>query len=278
VVNRRGCGILCQWTKSTSGDTGSLLLKLTIFPLMKGVMNATERDLKAAVSFCGRAALASGLVLLAGLIIEVRLAFLHLPYDSPWEIWGQVSANILVACGVGGELLFSHLGSTAQGELLRRTEDKLANATLELTRLQERLAPRRLSPAQFAAFQKLKGKLTTVSVAHEQDSETFEFAAKICAALEAAGIKTNLFPRSMLVRRSANSLYDPRFDPSTSPTDFDWEPLKSVLNEAEIPFEPALHVPHDVAQIANDFPMIVLGSKPWPEPSSAARAGSTQTE
>ena len=61
--------------------------------LINGVMNATDDELRESVESCERAALCGGVAVVAGLVVEVVLAFHHAPFDSFEGIWGAVVAD-----------------------------------------------------------------------------------------------------------------------------------------------------------------------------------------
>lgn len=84
--------------------------------------------LEAAVSLCESSAVYCGGVVFLGLIVEVIIAVMHPSYNSLWEQWGSVFADVLVASGVLGEILFSARSNTCQGELIRRSNVKLQEA------------------------------------------------------------------------------------------------------------------------------------------------------
>jgi hypothetical protein len=173
-------------------------------------MNATDGELKDAISSCETwAELCTGAVV-AGLVIEVILAVLHPSFDSFASIWGAVIADSLVALGVLGELLFSAKGSRCQTELRRRSEIAVATSierAAEATKIAEeerharvkletQLQPRSLNQEQWDLIHGLRGKLTSVNIASETDAETCWFAGQIRDAFFSAGICVGMYRRA----------------------------------------------------------------------------------
>jgi len=113
---------------------------LSAFRLTNGVINASDEDLGHSSESCERWAVGSALAVIVGLVLEVGIAFTHPPFDSFGEHWGSAIADILVALGVAGEVLFSRMGSSRQNELTRRSSDKLANAEFLAMDAQRKLA------------------------------------------------------------------------------------------------------------------------------------------
>ena len=174
-------------------------------------MNATDDELRESVKSCERAALCGGIAVVAGLVIEVVLAFHHAPFDSFEGTWGAVIADSLVALGVASEILFSRLGFSRQYELQRRSDEIVAEAktiaaqaneraaelaretaTLQwqLEQQRQKLAQRLLSPEQKAAMiSALRGKLSEVMLVIQNDPEANAFAMQLMTVLAEAGVK-----------------------------------------------------------------------------------------
>jgi len=88
----------------------------------------------------------SAAVLIVGLGVELVCAII----DEHGKFW-SVLANIFVFGGVGGEVLFAHVASTAADALLtgqrRHTAEayeRAAKAELETERMRQKIAPRRV--------------------------------------------------------------------------------------------------------------------------------------
>jgi hypothetical protein len=105
----------------------------TPFPawrLPNGINKASDGDLERSTSSCERWAIASGLLVVLGLIVEAVVAFIHPSYDSPVETWAPFIADTLVALGVAGEVLFTMMSSRRHSELLIRSNAKLTDAIM----------------------------------------------------------------------------------------------------------------------------------------------------
>jgi hypothetical protein len=140
------------------------------------VNSATDLQLELAASACETLALISGSLVVAGLVAEVIEATLHLQRYPFFDRWGAVIADVPVAAGVFGEILFSKKGAACQSELQRRSKAALADATekaaranqkaeeaqLARVKLEVQLAPRFLTKEQIAVLQTLKGQVAAV--------------------------------------------------------------------------------------------------------------------
>jgi hypothetical protein len=73
-------------------------------------------------------------------IAEVALAIAHPPYDSFCERWGATLADVLIAIGIGGEILFSMMGTRCQTEMRNRSNKKVAEAIERAAKAEEELA------------------------------------------------------------------------------------------------------------------------------------------
>lgn len=116
-------------------------------------MNKSDDELKRDVSrFHGFAEWGAWIVV-AALIAEVAVAFLLNDREYPLTVrWASIGANAFIAAGVAAEILFGRKASSAQDELQRRADIRVAEANarakqaeLELARLQ---APRLLTVSQ----------------------------------------------------------------------------------------------------------------------------------
>jgi len=86
----------------------------------------------------------SGAVVILGVVLEVLLAWQNPPYGSWLEHWGPVVCDAMVAGGVVGEILFATRAGACQGELTRRTNERLADAVGRASRLELYTMPRSL--------------------------------------------------------------------------------------------------------------------------------------
>lgn len=136
-------------------------------------------------------------MVIAGLALEVGLALLHLEAGSYWGWWGPVVADSLVAIGVMGEVLASARMTLCQGELTRRSNDRLgeaqkraAAAELLAERLRSQFTWRRLSSAEKVALQDELSRAEGASVVITfggDDPEASTFAHEIGSTFKLAG-------------------------------------------------------------------------------------------
>jgi hypothetical protein len=76
---------------------------------------------------------------IGGLVLEAALAFWHPPYGSMLGRWGVFTTDAMIALGVFGELRLSHRVRVLQGELDRRSSERLAEAALEVELLRAQI-------------------------------------------------------------------------------------------------------------------------------------------
>ena len=189
----------------------------------KSVMNASDGELDGVISSGERLAGWSALLIVAALVAEAMLVFVPLcPLRT--KITAFVT-NSLIALGVFGELFFHKRSSLAQGELTRRSNDRLgememaagfanesaamaneraaesiaaaeiarvtaATAILEQERLREALSWRRLSKAQIAQLVAALPATAPVPFAirhNGADPEATAYASDLTAAFRMAG-------------------------------------------------------------------------------------------
>jgi hypothetical protein len=212
----------------------------------------------------------SAYVLVAGLVLELINAIIW--YKGP-ETLAEMAAVLLIVSGVWGEIFFGHKARIAGDKQLAQYEARTAEAKHETERLrnenlllQERLAPRSLSNAQFDVLQTLKGKFTAINIAAEVDGETGDFMLQICRALEAAGIAVGTYSRDPTLRGFGNMVCVVGEPSEDSPA---CDLLASTLEAAGIPIEQKLPwLPLDIRSRAPaNVPMICIGVKSWPAPS-----------
>lgn len=97
--------------------------------LKNGVISASDGDLDGAVSWLEASEIVFGVAVFLGVALEVVIASVNPPYDSPLERWGPVFADGLVALGVLGEIIASARITLCQGEMTRRSNLRLEEAT-----------------------------------------------------------------------------------------------------------------------------------------------------
>jgi ribosomal protein L29 len=135
------------------------------------------------------------LLILLGIVIEIGL-LLWFPHD-PAERLAAVIANALIGVGLAVEYIVILRAVVAGGEATRLSDEKIAEsnrqaaeanqmaaeANLELARLRMQLAARSLTKEQFDALQELRGKISSVNVCTETDSEPTWFGSVVASAL-----------------------------------------------------------------------------------------------
>lgn len=97
--------------------------------LPNGTINATDTELDGASSSCELWEWGCAGLVVAAVSAEIIIAWLHPPYDSPFNEWGSTLADAVIAIGIVGEVVFSRLDARIQTELRRRSNEKLASAT-----------------------------------------------------------------------------------------------------------------------------------------------------
>jgi len=160
---------------------------------MNGVMNATKDELDAIVSSGERLAGWCALLIVAALVAEAILVFVSL---SPLGVKiGAFVTNSLIAAGVFGELFFHKRSSHAQGELLRRSELKVAElnalaAQLRLDLEKERRvhAGRVVTPEVIENLKTLKGVVPWITLIEGTSTESSWFSHDLMMAFIEAGI------------------------------------------------------------------------------------------
>jgi hypothetical protein len=166
---------------------------------MNDFINATNKQLEdSSESREHRAFRFAGLVIL-GLVSEVAIAIAHPAYDSFWDRWGSVFADVLVAVGVAGEVLFGRMGHRRDAELQKRSKkllaeanERAAKAELETEWLKSQFAWRRLSPDSIKlisdtldGFQKMSVMITFVG----NDPESNNFSHELGTVFKKNGWK-----------------------------------------------------------------------------------------
>jgi len=239
---------------------------------MNGLINATDKQLEDSSDSCERWAFKfAGLVIL-GLVAEFMIAVCHPEYGSFWERWGSVVADVFVAIGVAGEVLFGRMGHRRDTELQRRTKQSLSDAVtnageandratkaeVELARLQVQLSPRTLSKEQYEALQALNGKVSAVILSAAGDFETTRFSREIEKAMKDAGVSVTLCGNRMGLSTSGIHIVLP--NPAS---DFRQEPLYSAFKNvdpstgcSDRSISPLPDLP--------EIPFIIIGEKPSP--------------
>jgi hypothetical protein len=125
-------------------------------------------------------------VVIAGVIGEFIIAARHPPYDSRLGQWGPAFGDLLVALGVAGEVLASVVSHLCQGELTRRSNEKLA-------KIKEYAVWRTLTNEERGAIlQSLRATGIKASVRFSllaNDPESLYFAGQLAIPFHLAGWK-----------------------------------------------------------------------------------------
>jgi hypothetical protein len=194
----------------------------------------------------------------------VILAGIHPSYDSFWERWGSVVSNSLVALGVSGEIQFSRMAFRRDKELKRRSDEKVAETTklaeeaqLERVKLEERLAPRRMTKEQYDKLQALRGVVDAVNITSMSDFEATRFAAQLAKTLRDAGIDAKI--HSQRIGLAWTELY------VVLPTlaDFRADPLYAALKDAGFTVGCGARVQPSLSMgdLPSGIPVIMVGQK-----------------
>jgi hypothetical protein len=135
--------------------------------LPNGIINAGKEELERSIGSCERWGWFGGGLVVMGVAGEVAIAAYHPSYDSFLEQWGSAIANGFVAIGVAAEILFGRMAGLRQSELIRRSDEKAAEAnarTAELQkenlRLRAAISWREIAPAD---LQRLTALLASVA-------------------------------------------------------------------------------------------------------------------
>ena len=226
-------------------------------------MNIRDRFFEYVSSNEKRAELGA-LAVLAGLLIEVFLAFKFRTHKSFEEEWGPVLADVLIATGIYAEILFGRRASGESAKKVSEANERAAKADLARVELEKKLRARSISKEQYETLEKLKGQISEIRIAFDNDPEPIWFAQLLASVLLKIGITVSLLPRDPGFKSSANILCDKRAfsNPDGAPTG---EPLAAIFNEAGIPVAILAGYPMDLrGEWSDDVPMIVIGSRVLP--------------
>lgn len=127
------------------------------------MIKASDSEIEKSIESCERWEwFGSGLVVV-GVIAEVAIAATHPPYDSFWEQWGSSVAGSLIAIGVALEIKLGQMAGLRQGELRRRSEEKVVEANMRAAtalegakrayqRAIENAEPRQINASEFKKY------------------------------------------------------------------------------------------------------------------------------
>jgi hypothetical protein len=184
------------------------------FRLKAGVVNGTDAELETVWAACGELAKCAGALVVGGLLFEVYIASINPAFNSPLERWGSVVADALIAIGVLLEILFTARGSSCQGELQRRSNVRLSEATRQAGEANERAAHlqkmtawRHLTPQQVKTFQEqVRGKVAYLDLLVEwerADPEAYSYGCELTLMFRQLGARS--------IRCGPSSYIGPRF-------------------------------------------------------------------
>lgn len=103
-------------------------------------MNASDIELDGASSSCERRQWGCAGFVVAAVVAELVIAGVHPSYDSQLNKWGTVLADVAIALGIVGEVIFGRLDARIQTELRRRSNEQLTSATQAAGEANERAA------------------------------------------------------------------------------------------------------------------------------------------
>jgi hypothetical protein len=166
--------------------------------LPNGTMNASDANLERASSSCGTWEWGCAAVVVAAIIAEFVIAYIHPPYDSVLNRLGTVAADAAIAIGIVGEVIFGRLDARIQTELRNRSNKQLADAIKTAGEANERAAQlekfnswRRISRKQHDAMvSALRGIAPSLDVFIEYqngDTEAFSLAIALAQIFREAG-------------------------------------------------------------------------------------------
>jgi hypothetical protein len=219
----------------------------------------------------------SAAVVILGVVLEIIIAIVNPPYGRGLQRWGSLAADIMIALGVAGEVLFGALDSRSQNELRRRSNERLAEAItrageaheraakadqkaadleLQAVKLRAQLAPREINQDQYEILLTLRDKVKAVGITAFSDSESVAFARQIVKTLSRAGINTTHFnPR---VGWAWTGVYVNLPRPLA---DYRTEPICAAFNKAGIPAGCGCRDQVPLGDLPKDLTIIMVGEK-----------------
>jgi hypothetical protein len=209
-------------------------------------------------------------VVIVGVCLEVFIAIENPPYGIGLQRWGSLFADIMIALGVGGEVLFGAIDSRCQSELRRRSNARLAVALtqageaheraakldVEAAQLRQQLAPRELSKEQHEILLTLKGRVEAVGVTSYTDSESIGFARQIVESLRRADIDARLHEPRAGIAWTGIYIVVPR-----PLMNYTADPLYATFEAAGLPVGCGSRDQHQLMGLPADIPIIMVGEK-----------------
>ena len=127
-----------------------------------------------------------------GVAAEFVIAAHHPPYNSWWGQWGPAYGDLLVAGGVAGEVGASVISHLCQGELTRRSNDRLVETEKRAAELRTFAAYRHIPPDK---LRQISDSLRTLAPSiilfiewERSDTEALWYANEIADAFRHAGV------------------------------------------------------------------------------------------
>ena len=160
--------------------------------LPKGTINATDGQLNCASSSCERWEWGFAAIVVAAVLAECIIAYIHPTYDSRLNRLGSLAADVAIAIGIAGEVIFGRLDARIQTEMRNRSNKLLAEANERTEKLRAATAWRTLSEEKHKALIKAlraSGAASVRLTVVMGDQESMYFAKQISSAFESAGWK-----------------------------------------------------------------------------------------
>jgi hypothetical protein len=199
--------------------------------------------------------------------------------DRPiWEIIVQAVADLLIAGGVGFELVFARVARGAGDNVQREARKAVSEANARAAeankvaeeerharaKLESQLQSRTLSQEQWDMIQGLRGKFRFVSLVHEADFEAHWYANQFAFAFNSAGIGFAWYRRAADVHTAGIMVYDPHaiVNPDGTMTSPDGDLLASIFTKSES-FASVMifnKLPTDVSA-PHDLPALIIGGR-----------------
>jgi hypothetical protein len=194
-------------------------------------------------------------VLLGGAIIGGVLVGVGILMES--EKWSL--AAILVLIGITVEPIFT-IGLFVYDEGLSRAQQStIESQNAQIISLRTQSAPRSLKKEQFDAIQTLKGRVTAVNLAVEDDTECQIFASHLAAALMDAGIAVREYDLPQGIRGSGGLMvYDEHIFSEGSVGAF----IFNALNNAKVAMAGMSSRLPDALVMPRNVPAILVYEKP----------------
>jgi hypothetical protein len=172
-------------------------------------------------------------------------------------------ATWLVLGGIAVESLCTVFLFVFDESISSKQQSTIESQNAQIILFKTRLASRSLSKEQFDKIQALKGKISAVNIAWQNDPECMNVALLISGALLEAGIATHGYPLSQYRDDAGVVIYDPHaFINSDGAAPTRGEPLYSVLKGAGIYNGLMGTLPNGVSEVPIETPTIFVMERP----------------